>query len=165
MFKVQSFTDCVCWCHLNQQYTISPLLISLWHIKCFILTCFHLTNVFGTKNSALPSKNKDADKYLPLWTSLFSSVTLFLEGSMLNFLPLRKNHQMKAGQNNKYNITKTSGLTQVCTNLITWKFISREIVGGEAIVTRDLDQFWSIHQQCSPARLHSWAKKQNPAKN
>ena len=35
---------------------------------------------------------------------------------------------------------------------IIWKILSREIVGGEAIVTRDLDHFWNIFQQRSPAR-------------
>ena len=35
--------------------------------------------------SVLPSINKVVDENLPLWTSLFSSDTLFLEGSTLNF--------------------------------------------------------------------------------
>jgi hypothetical protein len=43
----------------------------------------------------------------------FSSVPLFLEGSLLNFSSHRI-RQIKAGQNNKYDNTKTSGLVQVC---------------------------------------------------
>ena len=48
---------------------------------------------------------------LELWNSFFSSATLFLEDSQLIFL-LQKNCQIKKGQNNKYDITKTSGLVQ-----------------------------------------------------
>ena len=44
----------------------------------------------------------------------FSSATLFLEGSQLNFSSPKKICQIKAGQNNKWNITKTLALVQVC---------------------------------------------------
>ena len=50
-----------------------------------------------------------ADENLPLWNSVFSSATLFLEGTELNFNP--KIRQRMAGQNNKYDsITKTPGI-------------------------------------------------------
>jgi hypothetical protein len=46
-------------------------------------------------------------------TSFFSSATLFLVGSAVNLSSPKKICQMKAGQNNKYDITKTLDLVQV----------------------------------------------------
>ena len=42
------------------------------------------------KFKALPPKNKVVDENLPLWTRFFSSATLFLEGSALNFSTPKK---------------------------------------------------------------------------
>ena len=57
------------------------------------------------KFGALPSKNNVADEKKLLQSGKFSSATLFLEGSALNFSsPIF--FQMRAGQNNKYDITK-----------------------------------------------------------
>jgi hypothetical protein len=78
-----------------------------YHICCFDLLSFD--DFFEKENSS----KKQADENLFLWTSLFSSAPLFLEGRMRNFSSQNK-CQIKAGQSNKYDITKTSGLTQVC---------------------------------------------------
>ena len=51
---------------------------------------------------------------LKLWTNSCSSGTLVLEGSTINFSSPKKNRQMQPGQNNKYDITKTSCLVHVC---------------------------------------------------
>ena len=48
-----------------------------------------------------------ADKKKLAQSGKFSSATLFLEGSTLNFSFQKKTHQMKSEQNNKYDITKT----------------------------------------------------------
>ena len=53
---------------------------------------------------------------LVLWAIFLSSATLFLEGSAETIVS-PKIRQTKAGQNNKYNITKTLGLVQVCFKL------------------------------------------------
>ena len=50
----------------------------------------------------------------PITDIAVSKIYWPLEGSALNF-SIPKIRQMKAGQNNKYDITKTSGLVQVCT--------------------------------------------------
>ena len=64
----------------------------------FILNCFNLTNIYGKeKISTLRSKNKVAD-----------------EKKLVQSGFLKKNRQMKVGQNNKCDITKTPGLVQVC---------------------------------------------------
>ena len=54
-----------------------------------------------------------ADEKNLVQSGKFSSATLFLEGRPLIFF-LKKNRQMKVGQNNKCDITKTPGLVQVC---------------------------------------------------
>ena len=53
-------------------------------------------------------------KLKKLQCSVFSSATLFLEGSELNLSSPKKICQIKAGQNNKWNITNTLALVQVC---------------------------------------------------
>ena len=74
---------------------------SLCNIIFVILTCFHLTNFLENKNSAgclLKTKWQRRSNFLvklqwsvlELWTSVFSSATLFLEGSALNFLYPKK---------------------------------------------------------------------------
>jgi hypothetical protein len=59
------------------------------------------------------SKNKMAYENLPLWTSFFSSTTLFLRRKGAEFFFAKNNCQMKAVQNNKYDIINTIGLVQV----------------------------------------------------
>ena len=85
-----------------------------------IFTCFYLTNFFGKeKFSWLPSWNKlsDVDFHfqrhtnflVKLQCSVFSSAALFLEGSRLIFFsPKIFIKCRKAGQNNKYDITKVA---------------------------------------------------------
>ena len=78
-----TMTKYVQTCTRPEVFVISYLL--------YILTCFHFTNFFGEeKFCTLPSKNKVADENLPLWTIFFSSATLSLEGSELNFSSLKK---------------------------------------------------------------------------
>jgi hypothetical protein len=48
-----------------------------------------------------------------LQCSIFSSATLFLEGSQLNFSSPKKFRQMRAGQNNKYDIVHTKKASSV----------------------------------------------------
>ena len=64
------------------------------------------------KFSALPSKNNVADQKKLVQSGKFSSATLFLEGSALNFSSPKKNLQMKAGQNTNMTLQKTSGFVQ-----------------------------------------------------
>jgi hypothetical protein len=64
-----------------------------------------LTNGFGEKKiSALPSKNKVADENNLVQKGKFSSATLFLEGSALNFYSPKKKTLL--------------GLAQVCSEPI-----------------------------------------------
>ena len=84
-------------------------------ISCLLLDLLSFEDFFfgEEKFSLLPSKKKVADENLPLWTSFFLSPTLFFIRQCPEFFFYKKNRQMKAGQNNKYDITKTSGLLEV----------------------------------------------------
>ena len=84
----------------------------------------------------MPTKNKGAEektehcnltrKFACLWKCKFASTTLFLEAASWIFL-LQKIHQMKAGQNNKYDITKTWSLVQVWFWLCKiWKNVNKK---------------------------------------
>jgi hypothetical protein len=74
------------------------------------------------KISRLPSKvanenlhfQRHTNFVIKLQCSIFSSATLFLEGSQLNFSSPKK----KAGQNNRYDITKTLDLVEQECNII-----------------------------------------------
>ena len=84
-----------------------------WNIIFVILTCFHFMNFFGEKKSTRcllkykvadeKSSSKVAHFHLALW---FKKTAHWISLH-------QKNRQMKAGQNYKYDITKTSGLLQV----------------------------------------------------
>ena len=82
----------------------------LCNVIFVILTCFHLEK----KNPAgcLLKTKRHTDLVVKLKCLVFSSATLFLDGSKLIFL-FQKNCLMKAGQNNKYDITKIWSLLQV----------------------------------------------------
>ena len=84
-----------------------------------------INDFFGEeKFSWLPSKNKVADekkmniaiwwkKNVYLWKYKFPSTTLCLEGSQL-IIFTQKYSSKKAAQNNKYDITNTWSILQVC---------------------------------------------------
>ena len=60
----------------------------------------------------MPSKIEVADEKKLAQSGKFSSATLLLEGRTLD-LSSQKKCQLKSEQNNKYDITKTSGLVHV----------------------------------------------------
>ena len=60
--------------------------------------------IFRSSKNLLPNYN----------VQFFHQPLLFLEGSALNFSSPKTNCQKKVGQNNKWNITKTLALVQVC---------------------------------------------------
>jgi hypothetical protein len=91
-------------------------------------------NFFGEeKFSSLPCKKNVADENLhierltkflvKLQCSIFLSPFLFLKGGLMNFFFSKTISLMKAGQNEKHDITKISDLVQVCGTFLIFIWI------------------------------------------
>ena len=98
---------------LCRHQTCCTLAWSLCNIIFVIMTCFHLPFFLDWKNSAcFLLKTKWLMKICYFGPASFHQPLCFKKAACWIFL-LQKIHQMKAGQNNKYNIKKTSGLVQL----------------------------------------------------